>query len=79
MDSKGLVIACLIGFFVGFIIEEVRQNAHKTEQPETKKEVNFTDIKKITKTKSYHITKQINDSTYVIIDSTVWYEDKNDD
>ena len=79
MDSKGLVIACLIGFFVGFIIEEVRQNAHKTEQPETKKEINLSGIKKISKHKNYSVVRKINDSTTIFLDSTVWYEDQEMD
>jgi uncharacterized membrane-anchored protein YhcB (DUF1043 family) len=76
MDSKGLAIACLIGFFVGFMIVQLGKITHQTEQTETKKEINLSGIKKISKHKNYSVVRKINDSTTIFLDSTVWYEDQ---
>jgi uncharacterized membrane-anchored protein YhcB (DUF1043 family) len=79
MDSKGLAIACLIGFFVGFMIVQLGKITHQTEQTETKKEINLSGIKKISKHKNYSVVRKINDSTTIFLDSTVWYEDQKMD
>jgi uncharacterized membrane-anchored protein YhcB (DUF1043 family) len=79
MDSKGLAIACLIGFFVGFMIVQLGKITHQTEQTETKKEINLSGIKKISKHKNYSVVRKINDSTTIFLDSTVWYEDQEMD
>jgi hypothetical protein len=79
MDSKGLAIACLIGFFVGFMIVQLGKITHQTEQTETKKEINFSGIEKISKHKNYSVVRKINDSTTIFLDSTVWYEDQEMD
>ena len=76
MDSKGLAIACLIGFFVGFMIVQLGKITHQTEQTETKKEINLSGIEKISKHKNYSVVRKINDSTTIFLDSTVWYEDQ---
>jgi uncharacterized membrane-anchored protein YhcB (DUF1043 family) len=76
MDSKGLAIACLIGFFVGFMIVQLGKITHQTEQSETKKEINLSGIEKISKHKNYSVVRKINDSTTIFLDSTVWYEDQ---
>ena len=76
MDSKGLAIACLIGFFVGFMIVQLGKITHQTEQTETKKEINLSGIKKISKHKNYSVVRKINDSTTIFLDSTVWYKDQ---
>jgi uncharacterized membrane protein len=88
MDSKGLAIACLIGFFVGFMIVQLGKITHQTEQTETKKEINlsgiekiskhknYSGIEKISKHKNYSVVRKINDSTTIFLDSTVWYEDQ---
>jgi uncharacterized membrane-anchored protein YhcB (DUF1043 family) len=77
MDSKGLAIACLIGFFVGFMIVQLGKITHQTEQTETKKEINLSGIEKISKHKNYSVVRKINDSTTIFLDSTVWYEDQD--
>jgi hypothetical protein len=79
MDSKGLAIACLIGFFVGFMIVQLGKITHQTEQTETKKEINLSGIEKISKHKNYSVVRKINDSTTIFLDSTVWYEDQKMD
>jgi uncharacterized membrane-anchored protein YhcB (DUF1043 family) len=79
MDSKGLAIACLIGFFVGFMIVQLGKITHQTEQTETKKEINLSGIEKISKHKNYSVVRKINDSTTIFLDSTVWYEDQEMD
>lgn len=79
MDSKGLAIACLIGFFVGFMFVQLGKITHQTEQTETKKEINLSGIKKISKHKNYSVVRKINDSTTIFLDSTVWYEDQEMD
>ena len=79
MDSKGLAIACLIGFFVGFMIVQLGKITHQTEQSETKKEINLSGIEKISKHKNYSVVRKINDSTTIFLDSTVWYEDQEID
>jgi hypothetical protein len=76
MDSKGLAIACLFGFFVGFRIVQLGKITHQTEQTETKKEINLSGIEKISKHKHYSVVRKINDSTTIFLDSTVWYEDQ---
>jgi uncharacterized membrane-anchored protein YhcB (DUF1043 family) len=76
MDSKGLAIACLIGFFVGFMIVQLGKITHQTEQTETKKEINLSGIEKISKHKNYSVVRKINDSTTIFLDSTVWYKDQ---
>ena len=76
MDSKGLAIACLIGFFVGFMFVQLGKITHQTEQTETKKEINLSGIEKISKHKNYSVVRKINDSTTIFLDSTVWYEDQ---
>ena len=79
MDNKGLAIACLIGFFVGFMIVQLGKITHQTEQTETKKEINLSGIEKISKHKNYSVVRKINDSTTIFLDSTVWYEDQEID
>jgi uncharacterized membrane-anchored protein YhcB (DUF1043 family) len=79
MDSKGLAIACLIGFFVGFMIVQLGKITHQTEQTETKKEINLSGIEKISKHKNYSVVRKINDSTTIFLDSTVWYKDQEMD
>jgi uncharacterized membrane-anchored protein YhcB (DUF1043 family) len=79
MDGKGLAIACLIGFFVGFMFVQLGKITHQTEQTETKKEINLSGIKKISKHKNYSVVRKINDSTTIFLDSTVWYEDQEMD
>jgi uncharacterized membrane-anchored protein YhcB (DUF1043 family) len=79
MDSKGLAIACLIGFFVGFMIVQLGKITHQTEQTETKKEINLSGIEKISKHKNYSVVRKINDSTTIFLDSTGWYEDQEMD
>lgn len=77
---KGLVISGLIGLAIGYSLVKLEWYYYYQEKEvKIEKEVNSFGIKKITKTKSYHLTKELNDSTRVFIDSTVWYEDQEMD
>ena len=78
MGVKGFAIAGIVGLIIGFVM--VKMGANNIEpKVKTEKEVKSLGIKKITKTKSYHLTRNLNDSTRVFIDSTVWYEDQKMD
>jgi hypothetical protein len=61
------------------MIVQLGKITHQTEQTETKKEINLSGIKKISKHKNYSVVRKINDSTTIFLDSTVWYEDQKMD
>ena len=66
-DKTNIIAAILIGLTVGLAFTLMSIKSRKN---------NNSNIRKITVHKTYNVRRQINDSTTVYTDSTVWYKDE---
>jgi hypothetical protein len=66
-DKTNIIAAILIGLTVGLAFTLMSIKSRKN---------NNSNIRKITVHKTYNVRRELNDSTTVYTDSTVWYEDK---
>jgi hypothetical protein len=66
-DKTNIIAAILIGLAVGLAFTLMSIKSRKN---------NNSNIRKITVHKTYNVRRELNDSTTVYTDSTVWYEDE---
>jgi hypothetical protein len=66
-DKTNIIAAILIGLTVGLAFTLMSIKSRKN---------NNSNIRKITVHKTYNVRRELNDSTTVYTDSTVWYKDK---
>jgi hypothetical protein len=66
-DKTNIIAAILIGLTVGLAFTLMSIKSRKN---------NNSNIRKITVHKTYNVRRELNDSTTVYTDSTVWYEDE---
>jgi hypothetical protein len=67
-DKTNIITAVLIGLTVGLAITLMSIKSNKNTN---------SDVRKISVHKTFNVRRQINDSTTVYTDSTVWYEDED--
>jgi len=66
-NETKIITAVLIGLTVSLAITLMSIKSNKNTN---------SDVRKISVHKTFHVRRQINDSTTVYTDSTVWYEDE---
>ena len=77
MEQKNILTALLIGLTVGLAVTLMFNNVKKSESVAPTAPNNNSSIRKISVHKTFNVRRQINDSTTVYTDSTVWYEDED--
>ena len=75
--EKKYITVLLVGLTVGLTVLLMFNNVNKSESVAPTEPNNNSSIRKISVHKTFHVRSQINDSTTVYTDSTVWYEDED--